>query len=95
MKHCDEAKRFLKSNDVLKPENDLDYLRACVELDPEFATQTIPAFRTPYIGFYYLEKPMDNRYGPGVEFEIKTWRGKREEALKKLLDPNFNIVGLQ
>jgi len=70
-----------------KPEDDLDYVRAALEVDPEFAFITIPALSTPKVGLYVIE----NIDGQDM---LKYYGLLRDEAVRWLLDPTKNIIGL-
>lgn len=40
-------------------EQDLDYIRALLEVDQELAIKTIPGLKTPCVGYYFLESNYD------------------------------------
>jgi hypothetical protein len=65
----------------------MDYVRAALEVDPEFAFITIPALATPKVGLYVRETV------DGQDM-IKHYGLLREEAVRWLLDPTKNVVGL-
>jgi hypothetical protein len=70
-----------------KPEEDLDYIRAALELDSAFAFMTIPALSVPKISLYVRE--IIDGHDILSHYELL-----REEAVRWIMDPTKNVVRL-
>jgi len=94
--HKKYTKYFNKSIDELLHYNimtkteqldDMDYIRALIEIDAEVAIQIIPGLRTPKVGYYYFESNCD-----GITLKLATCL--REELIKLISENKINIIGI-
>ncbi len=70
---------------------DIDYIRACIEIDPQFAIDTIPALHHRKLAFYYLEKEDSVNETTLV---LKSMACTREEFMGIMLENKLNIVSV-
>ena len=65
--------------------SDMDYIRAAIELDREFAVKTLPCLQIPKILLYWMDNAEDGRC-------IKSGAFNREEAMDMILTKE--VVGI-
>lgn len=66
--------------------DDIDYIRALLEVDKELAIKTIPSLRPPMCGYYYLSDSED--------IVLRNVMCSREKLIEVLLENKINVVGL-
>jgi len=67
--------------------DDMDYIRALIEIDTEAAIQIIPGLRMPKVGYYYFESNYDG-------ITLKSAMCLREELIKLISENKINIIGI-